>query len=258
MDDDGSQALSYTEFKKGIRECALNIDDDACRKLFQHFDKDGNGEVDFEEFLTGIRGVLNDRRRGLVELAFGKIDKDGNGTIEPQDIVDCYDASKHPDVIAGKKTPDEIFREFLDTFDVGGEVDGKVTQNEFMNYYANVSASIDDDDYFELMIRNAWHISGGEGWSANSSNRRVLVTHADGRQTVEEIRDDLGVKADDKEEMMRRLRSQGIDPSNIALFGGGTDGVEGTDGPVNQGPSLSSSAPSRRSNPSFRSSFQLG
>ena len=26
-----------------------------------------------------------------------------------------------------------------------------------------VSASIDDDDYFELMIRNAWHIPGGQG-----------------------------------------------------------------------------------------------
>ena len=67
-----------------------------------------------------------------------------------------------------------------------------------MNYYSNVSASIDDDDYFELMIRNAWHISGGEGWCANTSNRRVLVTDDDGKQTVEEVKDDLGVKATDK------------------------------------------------------------
>jgi hypothetical protein len=37
-------------------------------------------------------------------------------------------------------------------------------------------------------MRNAWHISGGEGWCANSSCRRVLVTHADGKQTVEEIK----------------------------------------------------------------------
>jgi len=26
-----------------------------------------------------------------------------------------------------------------------------------------LSASIDDDDYFELMVRNSWHISGGTG-----------------------------------------------------------------------------------------------
>lgn len=75
----------------------------------------------------------------------------------------------------------------MDTFD-SKEKDGKITPEEFVNYYTNVSASIDLDDYFELMIRNAWHISGGEGWCANSSNRRVLVTHKDGRQTVEEIK----------------------------------------------------------------------
>lgn len=32
------------------------------------------------------------------------------------------------------------------------------------------------------MIRNAWHMAGGEGQAANSSNLRVLVTHPDGRQ----------------------------------------------------------------------------
>jgi hypothetical protein len=64
----------------------------------------------------------------------------------------------------------------------------QVTYAEFCAYYCTVSASIDDDDYFELMMRNAWHISGGEGWCANSSNRRVLATHSDDKQTVEEIK----------------------------------------------------------------------
>jgi hypothetical protein len=36
--------------------------------------------------------------------------------------------------------------------------DGKVTLNEFMDYYSNVSASIDDDQYFQLMITNAWNL----------------------------------------------------------------------------------------------------
>jgi calcyphosin len=163
---------------------------------------------------------MSARRKQLVGMAFSKMDKNGSGFLDPEDVIDTYDASKHPDVLAGKKTTDEVLREFLDTFDVGGEKDGKVTRNEFENYYANVSSSIDDDDYFELMIRNAWHISGGEGWCANTSNRRVLVTHADGRQTVEEIRDDMGLKADDTNGMIARLRAQGINASNISLHDG--------------------------------------
>ena len=47
--------------------------------------------------------------------------------------------------------------------------DGKVTLNEFMDYYSNISASIDDDEYFQLMITNAWNLenkSYGKGWGA--------------------------------------------------------------------------------------------
>jgi hypothetical protein len=79
-----------------------------------------------------------------VLLAFKCLDKDGNGFVEPADIVQCYDASRHPDVIAGrlaslprratspavvasgKRSANDVLQEFLDTFDVGGEKDGKV------------------------------------------------------------------------------------------------------------------------------------
>jgi hypothetical protein len=61
------------------------------------------------------------------------------------------------------------------------------------------------------MIRNAWHISGGEGWCTNSSNRRVLATHVDGRQTVEEIKNDLGIAETDIEALIANLKAQGID-----------------------------------------------
>lgn len=98
--------------------------------------------------------------------------------------------------------------------------DGKVTPAEFCEYYSNVSASIDDDDYFELMIRNAWHISGGEGWCANTTCRRVLVTHADGRQTVAEIKNDLSIDKTDTAAMMANLAAQGItDVVGIDLVG---------------------------------------
>lgn len=218
IDDDGSGTLEKSEFVKAIKEHALGWSQAEMIALFNHFDEDKSGSISYDEFLVGVRGELNERREQLVLLAFSYLDKDKNGTIDVQDIAGAYNADKHPDVLAKKKSKGEVFREFLDTFD-GGEKDGKVTPDEFKRYYANLSASIDDDDYFELMIRNAWHISGGEGWCANTTCRRVLVTHEDGTQTVEEIKDDLGITADDKDTMKANLAAQGIDASKIDLTG---------------------------------------
>ena len=108
----------------------------------------------------------------MIGLAFDVLDKDGNGVIEISDIAAAYDVSRHPEFISGSRTKEDILLEFLSGFEVGGEKDNKVTRKEFENYYAAISASIDSDNYFELMIRNAWHITGGEGEAANSSNLR--------------------------------------------------------------------------------------
>jgi Ca2+-binding EF-hand superfamily protein len=205
MDSDRSGTLDLTEFRKGMKECQVGVTDMQIKHIFNIFDQDGNGFIGYDEFLVGLRGQLNSRRIALVRMAFRRMDKDGSGIIDMSDIKAYYNAKGHPDVIQKFRTENEILREILDAFDGGlGKSlpskdknksknikgDGIVTLDEFCEYYANISASIDDDDYFELMIRNAWHLSGGKGWSANTTNARVLVTHSDGTQTIEEAKGD--------------------------------------------------------------------
>jgi len=92
------------------------------------------------------------------------------------EIKGVYNASRHPDVLKGKKTEDEVLAEFLETFDIHhanhtGDhklADPVITWDEFLEYYCNVSASIDDDKYFELMMTNAWNLDNkqpvGKSW----------------------------------------------------------------------------------------------
>lgn len=109
---------------------------------------------------------MNGFRKNIVLAAFKKLDKDGSGQIDLKDIKGVYDASKHPDVKSGKKTEDEILGEFIETFEMhhalngGGSRDRSVNHAEFIEYYNNVGASIDNDQYFELMMITAWKLHG--------------------------------------------------------------------------------------------------
>jgi calcyphosin len=86
--------------------------------------------------------------------------------VDINDIREVYNASKHPDVTSGKKTENQIFNEFLETFETHhnimteGQADGQVTIDEFVEYYTNVSASIDNDEYFAVMMNNSWNLTG--------------------------------------------------------------------------------------------------
>lgn len=42
----------------------------------------------------------------------------------------------------------------------GGKADANVTLEEFIEYYNNVSASIDDDVYFAQVMDSSWNLSG--------------------------------------------------------------------------------------------------
>ncbi len=209
MDDDGSKTLSLLEFKKALQELKLKLTEVDIRALFEYFDADDSGAIDFEEFIQGLREPLSEGRLKLVNMAFHILDKDDSGEVTFQEIANVYDASKHPAVIARTKTAQQVLIEFLGTFEVGGVKDGIVTKAEFINYYANLGASIDSDDYFELMIRNAWHIAGGKGASANSSNMRVLVTDSFGAERTVEVQSDLGVSKTDIPTIYDRLIQQG-------------------------------------------------
>ena len=128
------------------------------KAVFDHFDDNHDGVLSYDEFLHHVRGPMAPARKALVGKAFQKIDKSGDGFITIEDLCGTYDAKHDPRVISGKKTEQEVLAEFLDTFDVGDH-DGKVTPDEFEQYYSNVSASIDDDAYFSLMMWRAWNLS---------------------------------------------------------------------------------------------------
>lgn len=168
MDDNRSLSLDMYEFTKACSDFRVDISKAELEKLFKAFDRDGSGEVSYDEFLRAVRGPMNNFRKALVSQAFRKLDKDGSGIVDMNDIKGVYDAKNHPDVKQGKRSEEDVLGDFLETFEMHHSIvdetgrDQQITMEEFEEYYNNVSMSIDDDKYFELMMTNAWKL-GGEG-----------------------------------------------------------------------------------------------
>lgn len=160
IDTSRDRKLDRQEFMWGLRENGFTLTPSEFERIFKYFDKNNDGKIDYDEFLRALRGDMNQRRRELVMLAFKKLDRTGDGVITIDDLKDQYDVSFHPKFKSGQMSKQAILEEFLSQWDTIKK-DGKVTPKEFEEYYKDISASIDDDDYFELMIRNAWHIAGG-------------------------------------------------------------------------------------------------
>jgi hypothetical protein len=64
--------------------------------------------------------------------------------------------------------------EFLDTFEIHFTINAPASRNheitieEWLEYYNNVSMSVDDDKYFEVMMNSAWNFDNSRvtkrGW----------------------------------------------------------------------------------------------
>eukprot|EP01063_Lacrimia_lanifica_P019818 TRINITY_DN27230_c0_g1_i1.p1 TRINITY_DN27230_c0_g1~~TRINITY_DN27230_c0_g1_i1.p1 ORF type:complete len:361 (+),score=132.76 TRINITY_DN27230_c0_g1_i1:52-1134(+) len=208
LDRDGSGTISRDEFVSGLTALNLKFSEDELGCLFHVFDADDSGTVSVNEFMHAVRGPLNARRKGLVLEAFALLDTDSSDTVTMDELKRVYDASQHPAVVDGKKTVDDVLADFAASWDRDG--DRSVTLREFISYYLDVSMLIPQDDYFELMMRNTWHLHGGEGACANTSNLRVLVKHTDGRSTIVCVQNDLGLKRTDVGKIKQRLVKQGV------------------------------------------------
>ena len=164
-DTDGSRKLDRDELGKCLRLCKLQLSATEFDTLFAFCDADRSGLVDYNEFLRAVRGRLPPLRRKLVVSVFNAIDqrprKGGegrsDGVLTVDDLRQFYSAKDHPEVKAGTRSESAILTEMIKNFEGSkGNRDGKVTLAEWIDYYEELSASIDSDDYFSAMITEAW------------------------------------------------------------------------------------------------------
>jgi Ca2+-binding EF-hand superfamily protein len=136
--------------------------DSEMRCIFDFLDSFGASSVDSrrlistESLMDAVRAPLGPKSRRLVRFMFDRLDREGKGMVSAQDVAAAYDSSKHPDVAAGLRSAEAEYKDFLDGFDVGGEVEGMVTRGEFMGYFTNIAAAMDDEEAFCRLVEGTF------------------------------------------------------------------------------------------------------
>jgi len=216
MDDNGNKLLDKYELQNGIQTYGLKLTAAQMDQVMEAFDTDSSGQVSVAEFINVIRGPLADRRLKLVQQAYSQL-VPPDGVLTFDEMKSLYDTKRHPDVMRKEKSVPQAFQEFVAGWELSGH--SEVSWESFCDYYTDLSAGILDDDYFEQMMRNVWHVSGGLGKCAASPFRRVLVTHTNGKQTVQELVNDIRIRDEDTDLMLANLQAQGItDVKKISLM----------------------------------------
>ena len=163
LDDDNSQTINFNAFEKISNDFNFDISFDELQKIFKSFDKKGNGRIDYDEFIRIIRGQMNNSRRNLIEQIFNTFEPDREGNVHIKKINQLFNPENHPDALTGKRNPEDLYREFVDTFEGnhnylnGDEAEyGNVDIDEFCDYYDSLSMMIENDEEFENIVRGVW------------------------------------------------------------------------------------------------------
>jgi Ca2+-binding EF-hand superfamily protein len=159
-DINNTKDLEYYEFSKSLHEFETELTDEEITNLFAYFDKDNTGIINYINFINSIRGPMSQKRVLILKEAFKKLDLDKGGQVEIGEIKSQFNAKNDKDVKSGEKTEEEVYTEFVDTFQMNhdnrvGPRNKRVTFDEFLDYYNYVSMGIDGDSYFINLIQNS-------------------------------------------------------------------------------------------------------
>ncbi|XP_068938272.1 calcyphosin-2 [Petaurus breviceps papuanus] len=158
LDKKGNGLLCKADYKRVLELFHLKVPEKDFEDLWLILNFNGNGQVDCGEFKRAIFGEMNEYRKTFLRKAYMKLDFTKTGSVSMVDIRKCYCAKKHPHVISGCATEEEIKSSFIETLENACSHPQEVLYCEFEDYYEGLSFGISDDEDFINILRNSWGI----------------------------------------------------------------------------------------------------
>jgi len=152
-DKNGNGNLDRNEFTWCLKECNINLTKTDYEKIFRYFDSNNDNTVSFVEFIEALTSPLTERRKQAVKYAYDLL-KQTDARLSKDVISKCFSPLKHPEIVAGYMTRNEVLREFLQLF---GDLEDKgVTLDQWGAVFTDISSNFKTDEEFETYLKDLW------------------------------------------------------------------------------------------------------
>ena len=157
--------IEKTEFKYNLYRFGLtNILDDEFDLIFKCYDEIRNNTINIDDYFNSLHNS-NDFRKSLIYSFYTQIkengiyniknyndENDNSEYINFKDLIKNVKINIHPEVIKYYKNKDEVYKDYLKSWDDLKE-DNRVTEDNFLEYFEDISLMIFDDiDFKQCLI----------------------------------------------------------------------------------------------------------
>jgi Ca2+-binding EF-hand superfamily protein len=207
-----------------LQEYGVQITIPECTTLAKKFDRFGRGTLCVPDFLHGLRGFMPQSRISVVREAFCKIDSSNKGYVTLDQLSAALDGSavaavgRRRSLVAAPSAGEHAYSSFVKEWtSLNTYTRGKITWQDFLDYYRDISAATVPNLEFDTFVRQTWRMHV-PGTTPRICLQRFVVKHRDGRKSIEEI--ECKLSPTDVEEIKRALEVQlGItDVSSIEVY----------------------------------------
>jgi len=144
-------ALNYLGIRFGEGES------DAVMRLFG----DEDYRVDYVRFLRLIKCHMPTVRVASVRDAYRKLQRVAGGPVTISHLERCFEVRWNREVQSQRQSEQEFMQEFLSQWMIDN-AEGIVSWDDFLNYYVDVSLTVDDDIVFVELLRQCWNLQDDE------------------------------------------------------------------------------------------------
>ena len=156
---DENNQLPINVLSNAFNSIGINLPQNDLNNFFNLLDFSNSGKISLDDIINTIVDPIIDSRKYYIVNKFAKLDTEKKGEVLISLLKEKYNPKGHPDVISGKITEEEAFKQFCYTLDIYcgmRMLKDVINYKQFLEYYNGISSSILDENYFIDILNGVW------------------------------------------------------------------------------------------------------